>query len=264
DVGVAQARSFWAPNLATSFSRNAQSQRSTSALSGGATSVDNGVVSTGVEVNQLLPWGGRYAADWGSSRYTTTNLFYNYSPQLQSAVTLNYTQPLSRNFSIDQVRQQVQLSFKVRDLSNIQLQAVIVQTTRSVKNAYWDLTYARNNLTAQRQSLELAERSLRDNQRRVEVGTMAPIDIVQAQAEVAVNEQNVIVAQAAIKREEDRLRALIFDPDQPDFWQTTLEPTDAAPFQEQAVDLDAAIQGALERRADLSQAKNSLEQSDVN
>jgi outer membrane protein TolC len=264
DVGVAQARSFWAPNLATTFTRNAQSQRATSALSGGATSVDNGVVSTGVEVNQLLPWGGRYTADWGNSRFTTTNLYYNYSPQLQSAVTLNYTQPLSRNFTIDQVRQQVQLSSKSRDLSNIQLQAVIVQTTRSVKNAYWDLTYARNNLTAQRQSLELAERSLRDNQRRVEVGTMAPIDIVQAQAEVAVNEQNVIVAQAAIKREEDRLRALIFDPDQPDFWQTTLEPTDAAPFQEQAVDLDAAIQRALDRRADLSQARNSLEQSDVN
>src|SRR5437867_2238883 len=64
DVGVAQARSFWAPNLATTFTRNSQTQRSTSALSGGATSVENGVVSSGVEVNQLLPWGGRYAADF--------------------------------------------------------------------------------------------------------------------------------------------------------------------------------------------------------
>ena len=264
DVGVAQARSFWAPNLATTFTRNAQTQRSTSALSGGATSVENGVFSSGVEVNQLLPWGGRYAADFGGSRYTTTNLFSNFSPQLQSAVTFNYTQPLLRNFTIDQVRQQVQLSGKVRDLSNTQLEAVIVLTTRNVKNAYWDLSYARNNLTAQRQSLELAQRSLRDNQRRVEVGTMAPIDIVQAQAEVAVNEQNVIVAQAAIKLDEDRLRALIFDPDQPDFWQTTIEPTDAAPFEVQAVDVDAAIQRALDRRSDLAQAKNSIEQSDVN
>ena len=168
--------------------------------------MDDGLVSTGVEINQLLPWGGRYAADWGSSRFTTTNLFNNYSPQLQANVALNYTQPLMRNFSIDQVRQQVQLSAKVRQLSDTQLQAVIVQTTRNVKNAYWDLTYAINNLAAQRQSLALAERSLHDNQRRVEVGTLAPIDIVQAQAEVAINEQNVIVAQASIKREEDRLR----------------------------------------------------------
>jgi outer membrane protein TolC len=133
-----------------------------------------------------------------------------------------------------------------------------------VKNAYWDLTYNINNLAAQRQSLELAQRSLRDNQRRVEVGTMAPIDIIQAQAEVAVNEQNVIVAEAAIKSAEDRLRALIFDPDMQNFWNTAIEPTDAAPFQAQAIDVDAAVRNALDKRGDLAQAKNSLEQSDVN
>jgi outer membrane protein TolC len=264
DVGVAQARSFWAPSLSTTFSRNAQTQPATSVLSGGATSIDNGVFASAVDVGQLLPWGGRYTADFGGSRYTTTNLFSNFSPQLQSAVTVNYTQPLLRNFTIDQVRQQVQLSGKIRDLSNTQLQGVIALTMRNVKNAYWDLSYARNNLMAQRQSLELAERSLHDNERRVEVGALAPIDIVQAQAEVAVNEQNVIVAEALIKQQEDRLRALIFDSDQADFWELTIEPTDAAPFETQAVDVDTAIRHALDRRADLAQAKNSIEQSDIN
>ena len=59
---------------------------------------------------------------------------------------------------------------------------------------------------------------------------MAPIDIVQAQAEVASNEERVIVAEAAIKRAQDNLRALILDPATPDFWTTTFEPSDAAPF----------------------------------
>jgi outer membrane protein TolC len=264
DVGVAQARSFWAPSLSTTFSRNAQTQPATSVLSGGATSVENGIFSSGVDVAQLLPWGGRYTADFGGSRYTTTNLFSNFSPQLQSAITLNYTQPLLRNFTIDQVRQQVQLSGKIRDYSDTQLQGVIALTTRNVKNAYWDLSYARNNLAAQRQSLELAVRSLHDNERRVEVGALAPIDIVQTQAEVAINEQNVIVADALIKQYEDRLRALIFDPDQTDFWELTIEPTDAAPFEVPAVDVDGAIRHALDRRADLAQAKNSIEQSNIN
>jgi outer membrane protein len=264
DVGVAQSRSFWAPSLVGNFSRNGQTQRSTSSLSGGATSVENGRFANGIGINQLLPWGGVYSANWNNNRDTTTSLFLNFSPQLQSAVNLNYSQPLLRDFSIDQVRQQVQLSSKLRDLSDVQLQAVIVQTTRNVKNAYWDLSYGINNLTAQRQSLELAERSLRDNQRRVEVGTMAPIDIIQAQAEVASNEQNVIIAEAEIKRNEDRLRALIFDPEMQDFWTTTIEPSDAAPFQEQAIDVDAAIRNALDKRSDLSQAKNSVAQSDIN
>ena len=264
DVGIAQARSYWAPGLTTNFSRNSQTQKSTSALSGGASAIDNGYVSTGVGLNQQLPWGGSYTTNWSSSRYTTTNLFSNFSPQTQSTLTLSYTQPLLRNYDIDQVRQQVQLSGKLRDLSTIQLNTVIVQTTRNVKNAYWDLSYAINNLAAQRQSLALAERSLKDNQRRVEVGTMAPIDIIQAQAEVALNEQNVIVSEAAIKQAEDRLRALIFDPSTPNFWTTSLEPTDVAPFQAQAIDVDAAMRNALAKRTDRSQAKNGLEQSDVN
>ncbi len=57
---------------------------------------------------------------------------------------------------------------------------------------------------------------------------MAPIDIVQAQAEVASNEERVIVADANIKAAQDNLRALILDPATPDFWTVTFEPTDAA------------------------------------
>ena len=108
-----------------------------------------------------------------------------------------------------QIRQQVALSKKVRDLSDINLQNVIVQTVRSVRNAYWDLVYAINNLKAQQQSLALSQQSLKDNQKRVEIGTLAPLDVLQSQAEVAANEQVVIVSDAAIKQAQDNLRALI-------------------------------------------------------
>ena len=221
-------------------------------------------MSTGVGLSQILPWGGNYTANWNSARQTTTNILSNFSPQLFSNVQFNYTQPLLRNLSVDQIRQQVKISQKVRELSDIQLQSVVVQTMRNVKNAYWDLSYAINNLAAQQQSLELAQQSLKDNQKRVDIGTMAPIDIVQAEAEVASNEQNVIVAQAAIKSAEDRLRALILDPSTPDFWKLQLEPTDTAPFQVEAIDVDSAVRNALDKRADLASAKNSLSQSDVN
>lgn len=264
DVGVAQARSFWAPQLSTAFSRNSQTQQATSALAGSSTSVLNGNTDTQVGMNQLLPWGGSYSALFDNSRLTTTNLFSSFSPQLNSTLNLQYTQPLLRNFSIDQIRQAVATSRKVRELSDIQLQSVIVQTTRAVKNAYWDLSFAISNLAAQQQSLALAQQSLKDNQKRVEIGTMAPIDIVQAEAEVASNEQNVIVAQAAIKSAEDRLRALILDPSTKDFWTVQLEPSDTAPFQEQAIDVDGAVRNALDKRADIAAAKNSIEQSDIN
>jgi outer membrane protein TolC len=264
DVGIAQARSFWAPSLSTNFSKNSQTQQATSSLSGGATSILNANVATAVGLNQTLPWGGAYTATWNSSRFTTSNLFQGFSPQTGSNVNLQYSQPLMRNFEIDQIRQQVATSKKVRELSDIQLGGVITGTLRAVKNAYWDLSYAIANLKTQQQSLALSQQSLKDNQKRVEIGTMAPIDIVQAQAEVASNESGVIVADAAIKAAQDNLRALILDPGTPEFWTVSFEPTDAASFAAQSIDIDAAVRTAMEKRSDLRSAKNSLEQSDVN
>ncbi|OLE79691.1 MAG: hypothetical protein AUG74_01310 [Bacteroidetes bacterium 13_1_20CM_4_60_6] len=264
DVGVMQARSFWAPNLTSTFSRNAQTQQPTNALAGGATNILNANVQTNLGMNQFLPWGGSYSATWNSSRATSTSNFAGFSPQLGSNLNFQYSQPLLRNFEIDQIRQQVQTSKKARDLSDIQLVGVVTGTLRAVKNAYWDLVYAISNLKAQQQSLTLSQQSLKDNQKRVEIGTMAPIDIVQAQAEVASNEQGVIIAEAQIKQAQDNLRALILDPGTADFWNIAFEPTDTASFSEQAIDIDAAVRSALDKRSDLRSAKNSLEQSDIN
>jgi outer membrane protein TolC len=264
DTNVAQARSFWAPTLTSSFSRNAQTQQPTSALAGGATSILNGTTQAALGMNQTLPWGGNYTASWNSQRFTSTNLFQAYSPQLGSNLNLQYTQPLLRNLDIDQIRQQVAVSKKSRELSDIQLRTVVTQTTRNVRNAYWDLVYALNNYKAQQQSLELSQQSLRDNQKRVEIGTLAPIDIVQSQAEVASNEQGVIIADAQIKQAQDNLRALILDPAAADFWSITFEPTDAPVYSEQEIDIDAAVRSAIEKRTDLAASKNSLDQSDIN
>src|SRR4029453_3283419 len=171
DVGIAQARSFWAPNLQTNFSKNSQTQQPTSSLAGGATNILNSNINTAVGVNQTLPWGAQYAATWNSSRFTTTNQFQSFSPQIGSNLNLQYSQPLLRNFEIDQNRQQVANSKKSRELSDIQLQGVITQTLRNVRNAYWDLSYSINNLKAQQESLALSQQSLRDNQKRGEIGT---------------------------------------------------------------------------------------------
>ena len=263
DVGISQARSFWSPQLSTAFSRQSQAQAPTTSLSGGATSIDNGTTATSIGVQQNLPTGTFYQVNWNNARFTSTNLFNNFSPQLSSNFNLQVTQPLLRNFSIDQIRQQVLNSKKVRELSDIQLDAAITQTLRNVKNAYWDLSFSIDNLKAQQESLTLAQQSLRDNQKRVEIGTMAPIDIVQAQAEVASNEERVIVAEAAIKRAQDVLRTLVLDPATPGFWTTAFQPTDTAPFSDQTIDTDAAVANAMDKRSDLRSAKNSIERSDI-
>jgi outer membrane protein len=265
DLGVAQARTAWTPLFSTGVLANSRNTPSSGALSGAqGPSVVDDTWSTSIGVQQQLPWGGWYTTSWDSQRVTTNNIFTNFDPILRSNLSLSYTQPLLRNFSIDAARQQLQISRKNREISDVQFRQQVASTMRNVKHAYWDLAYAYTALDVQRQSLDLAQESLRNNRVRVEVGTMAPIDIVEAEAEVARNEESVIVAEAAIRQAEDRLRSLIFDPQTPDFWNITLEPTDSVLLQARDIDVNAAILNALENRTDIRQARKTMESSDIN
>ena len=91
-------------------------------------------------------------------------------------------------------------------IADIGLREQVTITTQAVRNAYFDLIGAIEGYKVSLQSLELAQESLKNNQTKVEVGTLAPIDIIEAEAEVASNEEAVINAEARIKTVEDRLR----------------------------------------------------------
>ena len=117
---------------------------------------------------------------------------------------------------------------------------------------------------SRRSRYELAQTSLRNNQKKVDLGTIAPIDIVQAEAEVARTEEQVIVAEGQISSAEDALRVLIMNPSQPDFWTTKLVPGEQPTLAPQPLDLDAAIANALTNRTDIAQARKSVETTDIN
>jgi outer membrane protein TolC len=132
-----------------------------------------------------------------------------------------------------------------------------------VRNAYWDLAYAMASLQVQQQSLALAQESLRNTRSRVDIGTTPPIDIVEAESEVATRQEAVILAEAQIETSQDTLRALIYDPSMPDFWTLRIEPAQLPAFQASQVDVTAAMANALERRTDLQQARAALDANDI-
>jgi len=264
DLGVALARTGWTPSFTTTVQQASTDSPSTSFLSGGQTKTSDDRFASNVGIQQALPWGGSYTIGWDSSRATTTNLFSNFSPQLRSSLSLHYQQPLLRNFSIDNLRQQLLASRTNREISDVQLRQTLATTSRTVRTAYWDLAYAIAALQVAQQSLDLADESLRNTRSRVDIGTTPPIDIVEAQAEVATRQEAVIVAQAQIETSEDTLRALIYDPSAPDFWTVRIVPSELPAFQPAPVDVDAAVRNALEKRTDLQQARKSLQATDIN
>ena len=265
DLTITQFKAAYTPNFVSTVSTSDSTQQSTSFLSGNREGINSGRSVFNFGVSSLTNWyGGSYDVRWNNTRNTTNNLFSTFNPQINNSITATFQQPLLRNFKIDGARQQLIVSQKNKEITDTQLQQSITQTTRTVRNAYYDLVGAIGNLEVQRQSLQLAEQSLKDNRARVEIGTMAPLDIVQAEAEVATREESVILAEAAIERQQDVLRALIFNPSSPEFWTARIEPTDTVTFVPTKVDTQAAVQSALSNRTDLQSARKNLEITDVN
>ena len=265
DLGIAEARSVYTPTLSTTLFTNNRSRPSTNIFDGSESRITDRLLRDSVDVVQEVPWaGGRYSVSWDGSHSSTNSIFTSFDPLLQSNLRLTYNQPLLRNLGIDGPRLQIAITRANREISDIQLRRTVVQTQRNVRYAYWGLVFAQSFLEVQRQSLELAEESLRNNRTRVEVGTMAPIDIVEAESEVARNEESVIIAEANVDRSEDQLRTLIFDPDGPDFWAIRIQPTDDPILQARTIDVEAAVRNAQNNRTDLDTLDKNIENTDTN
>jgi outer membrane protein len=264
DLNVAQARASWSPTFTSTLQSASTDSPNNSFLSGAGTTTSDARINSNFGLAQTLPWGGTYSVGWDSVRSTTNNLFSNFSPQLRSSLALSYRQPLLRGFSIDAARQQVLVSEKNREIADVSLRETIALTSRAVRHAYWDLVFAIASRDVQRQSLELAAESLRNTRARIEIGTTAPIDSIEAEAEVALREEAVVLGEAQVATAEDALRTLVYDPSADDFWIFRIEPADLPPFKPAAIDVEAAMRTALERRSDLQQSRKGLEAQDVN
>ena len=265
DLTIAQTLTAWSPSLTATGSTSGTDTPNSSFLSGGSgDAINDHRLAGNVGIRQATKFhGASVALGWDNTRSTSTNLFTNFNPQVNSSVSFSAVQPLLRNFKIDNVKSQLEVGKKNRQNADLDVQAAIATTSRSVRNAYWDLAYSIESLKVARQSLDLARESLRNNKARVEIGTMAPIDIVEAEAEVAQRDEAVIVAEAAIDRTEDTLRALIFDSSSADFWTVKIEPTDKPPFSPLSANVDVAVAKALESRTYLKQAQTSIDATDV-
>ena len=264
--GVSRARGVYAPSLLTGFSRRSSTQPPTdfnTSASATAISTNANFASSG-GLQQQTKWGGNYSVLFDGSRNTSNAINSVFNPQLGSGLNASVNQPLLRNFKIDALRLQLFQARNQLQTADLQLQQRITQTARNVRAAYYQLVGAIAGLAVAEGSLDLSRQSLKNNQTRVAVGTMAPIDIVAAQAEVASNEENVIIQQSNIEGAQDQLRSLVMNPAQPDFWTARFAPSEQPMLAQRTIDLDAAIKNALANRTDILQFKKGIEVTDIN
>ncbi len=262
-LNIDELRGFYEPVLTSTVTQNSAARPGSNAFSGGQ-SVDTDTLNYNLGAFQNIPTGGDLRLDFTNRRTSTNSVFESFNPSFNSNFNLSYNQPFLRNFHTDSRRYQIKVAKKNREISDVTFRQTVVNTVASVKQSYYDLLYAIDNLEAQRKSLSLAGKFLEENRIKVRVGTMAPLDVVQAESEQASREEAVIVAEAAVAEAEDALKRATFNTNDPAMWETRIVPVERPTAEPVHVDMEAAILTALGQRTDMAAARKRLESAEYN
>ena len=214
-------------------------------------------------LQQNVQSGGQFRLSFDNNRSTTNSLFRFMNPSFGSNFDLSFTQPLWRGFLKTQTERQLKLHNLDHRISDSQFKQKVSEIIQQVENQFWELVFAVENHETRRQSMELAALQCRNNERRVQVGVLAPIEITSSQAEVATREQEMIQGEVQIINAQNGLKRLLAADNQSSLWNLTLLPTDRPQMQPIGITLPDAISMALERRPELEQIQLELEKVGV-
>jgi len=245
---ITSARARFDPSVTfdvpSAFSRNVN--QGTSVLAGGRVILDE-TLGGGFGFSHLLEYGTNYSINWTAQRRFSTNTFSTFNPNFSSTLRLQLTQPLLRNFGKEINVAPIMIAQDNLEVSMETFRDQVQQTMLSVYQAYWQLVFAEDDLAVKELSLDLARQQFERNKVQVEIGTLAPIETIQAEQQVATNELQLTQAQQALADARDDLRRLInVEAAAQEGWDTPLAAADEPQVTGEVVDLQAAIQLALE------------------
>jgi len=232
----------------------------------------NSRVTAGLQ--QQLPVGADYSATFflnrndapGFNRVGLDDSFnpVEINPRFDAGIDMRFNMPLLRGLGRETRQEQLLLSVSDLKISHDELSRQAQQTIEITEGAYWDVLAAQEQVRVARASEKRAQDLLELNRKKVEVGTLAPIEITQAEAGVAAEEENVIISEVTLANAEDELRRLMALPYDDPRWERPLEIVDRPVFEPQDIDLASAIDEALENRPEMATVDEQLRKRELN
>lgn len=224
-----------------------------------------------VGISQLTPYGGTYDVELSETHLDTTrrtsgnrsdprplrNEYYT------EDATLRIIQPLLRNFGSTVTKSQILIAQNNVSSSREEFRQQVIVITSRVQQAYWDLVFRRQDLEVRRQQKALAQRLLDQIRRQVAVGTLAPLEVVQAETNIARADERIIIAENALYTAEDRLKRVMNFSLTGEKADVLIVPADAPEYHPVTLQQEEQIRQALEYRTDLIQAKLALENQHI-
>jgi outer membrane protein TolC len=258
---IDQAQGIFDFNVGANYSQSNVSSPTSSDLSG-ALVLETEDRTLGVTGTQLTPDGGQLRFDLQGNRSTTNNTFVFLNPDYFAVAGVGFTQPLLRGFGRTVTKRSILQARLASDINRETFEQQVAQTIEDVERAYWGLVESREQLNVSEESLDLARELDERNRIQVDVGTLAPIELVQSEATVATRQEEIIRSQASVGDAEDRLRQLL-NLDRGAFWDLPIVPVTDPETEHLQIDLDQAIATALAERPELRSQQLDVQIAEV-
>lgn len=239
---------------------------------------------TGFILNELRPFDQRTHSltfDATKNLITGGNIDLNYNPERNSfnqgvaegflfnpawtgGLSFTVTQPLLKNAGVAVNTTFIKIAQNNAAVEQHIFRDRVLTVIASVEQSYWELVFAKEHVKVAQAALKAAEELLATNRIKSKAGVMSVVDVLQAEAAVASRVEQVLVAEKAIRDEEDRLRTLL-NPGEAELRKSVrLTPVDAPITYLETISLEEAIETAIEQRPEIAQAKKNIESSQLN
>jgi outer membrane protein TolC len=218
------------------------------------------------DIGGVLPWGLQYDfsgniseqyGQYGSS--TPPPIPFDSSG---GSIGVSLTQPLLKNFWIDDTRLTIRVAKNRLKYSEQGLRQQVITSVTAVENAYYELIYAQDNVKVQQEALKLAQTQLDQDNQRVQIGTLAILSVQQDEAQVATSRANLIAAQSTLNTDQNTLKNLLTD-EYSRWHDMDIQPTATLEAPLQLFDLQDSWSKGMTERPDLLQARLNVEQQGI-
>jgi len=256
--GLRINKSIFIPTLNIGYGDDSQLRPSTDVYDG-VNVVENKSKDWQFNVSQLTPYGGRLNLTFYTRNVDTNSLKSFVDPAIDTYAGARFTQPLLKGFGSTATKYNIKISANTYKMNQYQLKDTVNMMVYSVEAAYWELVYAYQSLEATKMALQRAQDLLKQNELKVKVGTLPPIEILSSKAEVARYESSLIQSERSIQAREEALKRIInMSKDN-----VTLIPIDMPKEENLEANFDTFLKEAMDNRNDIKRVKLNLKNAGI-
>lgn len=254
------------PTIVASASWNHESVPQNSTFLSNLLSLNSDTTMGSLGIQKGFLTGGTVSLSWNNNYQRINDPLYSFNPATYSNLNLTVTQPLLRGFGWGVNARYIRIAKNNRQVSDLVFQQQVIGTIYAVSRLYWDLASLNEDVQVREEAVSSANRLLQDSKTSLSEGTMAPIDVTRAQAEVARRERDLIVARTLVRQQSavllDFLTRTTLSSGLENVEVVTTEHAQV-PAKEDTGSLDELVAEAFKNRPELSQAQLQLQNSQI-